>query len=1346
MPGKINPYIAGAPVLESRMFFGREDVFSWIERSLSGKFVDHILVLHGQRRVGKTSVLKHLGNRLPKRYIPIFIDLQGRVSTTLPRFLWWLSREITRALDLPKPDRELFEEDPDYFETQFLPQVEEKLGSDVLLFTFDEFDTLETTSAQEGLALPFMAILKRLMDHRKLNFIFSIGSSGRKLENMQAAYTGFFKQALYRKISFLSESDARDLVTKPVEGILQFKLDAVDRIYEITSGHPYFIQLICHELFSVCQKSDNWQVSKSGVEDILDAVIERGTVNLKFVWDEASELEKWVLASLAQFDSGADLGTLGKFLKDHKVRFIHQDLESAVLRLREKDVLASGNRFVIFLMKLWLIQNRSIEQVREELTAINPIVSRLLQVGHEYLDQGELDKAVDSFEEALGAEEDNLEVRMGLAAAHMAREDYGRAGAEYEEVLALYPEDVAAQSGYCDAYLALGSVRFAMGRLDEAEYAYQQVLKISPKHSDGRARMARLYHHRAVAAISGGEDVALDQARKALEFTPRDPGLQASVRELEALAAGKLEIMGVLFAWGQRAKENEHWGDAADLLSAYQRLKGGDETILSLLADIREKAHAEQLSSLRAQAERMERLGEYDEAIFALNKYLSLEPEDADQIPERIKNLKTARKQAQLREGRADAKPFWKRPLVWFSFAAVAVFSLLLFIPNSPFRAALAPEQEIVERIVVATAVPTTMPTPTPEPLPYQWSRINSAQFLERDQITDLAIHPTDRDVLYASMRTSGIYKTINGGTSWQPAFEGIKNTQVLSLAIDPQDPDILYAGTSLGGVYKTEDGGHTWYSAFKELQQYGSWEGISEVLMDSNDDSHLYYANGFNLYETLNAGETWSLLGGRQTGSCPSDSIDILLDPSNGYLYTTVYEFNTYDGCDAGVYRSKDGGEKWDLLFEAQIDFNGLFMNPDHGEKIYAMAHGDQQTLYGSSNSGETWEEYCKGCTPLGVDENGEIIIHSRGKLLRSINGTSQWETFMQLPENFSGQGIIVFNPHEPDSWYFGSNGLKIAHNGGKTTSEISSGLGATAFNIYIDKKDNAVMYAHDRGSVYRSLDGGSSMENLNIYSEGGFNQGGYFLNNEDTGGITTISGAGDSLKVSSFGDDLEETYTLNPPEGDKSCGIVCSIHPANPDLLCLVYQGHPAQIFLSPDKGITWQESINDTQIFLPVFHFSKINADRIYIVANTNVIFSQDGGKYWEDCAPEFTNQSFFWYSDSPTNAAVHPENEDWLMVATLGNGVYILEDNCKAAKISNQGLKSLFVYSLVIDPNDPKIIYAGTGGGAFISLNGGEEWREINDGLLGANLVFSLAMDSQSNVYASTPYGIFKLEDK
>ena len=47
----VNPYIAGAPVTEQRMFFGREDIFQWIENSLAGRYADHILVVHGQRRV-----------------------------------------------------------------------------------------------------------------------------------------------------------------------------------------------------------------------------------------------------------------------------------------------------------------------------------------------------------------------------------------------------------------------------------------------------------------------------------------------------------------------------------------------------------------------------------------------------------------------------------------------------------------------------------------------------------------------------------------------------------------------------------------------------------------------------------------------------------------------------------------------------------------------------------------------------------------------------------------------------------------------------------------------------------------------------------------------------------------------------------------------------------------------------------------------------------------------------------------------------------------------------------------------------------------------------------------------
>ena len=107
----LDPYIAGAPVVETSMFFGREDVFDWIERNLAEKYVDHILALHSQRRVGKTSILKQIPNFLPDNYIQVFFDHQDRTNTTPDRFLWWLAREITSILKqelnitIPRPNR-----------------------------------------------------------------------------------------------------------------------------------------------------------------------------------------------------------------------------------------------------------------------------------------------------------------------------------------------------------------------------------------------------------------------------------------------------------------------------------------------------------------------------------------------------------------------------------------------------------------------------------------------------------------------------------------------------------------------------------------------------------------------------------------------------------------------------------------------------------------------------------------------------------------------------------------------------------------------------------------------------------------------------------------------------------------------------------------------------------------------------------------------------------------------------------------------------------------------------------------------------------------------------------------
>ena len=114
----VNPYIAGNPVTGETMFFGREDVFTWVRENLIGKHQDHILVLHGERRTGKTSVLYQMGRYLPPEYLPVLIDLQGLSMDGFPEFIWELAYTLNRALrrdhglDLPRLERDTFLAEP----------------------------------------------------------------------------------------------------------------------------------------------------------------------------------------------------------------------------------------------------------------------------------------------------------------------------------------------------------------------------------------------------------------------------------------------------------------------------------------------------------------------------------------------------------------------------------------------------------------------------------------------------------------------------------------------------------------------------------------------------------------------------------------------------------------------------------------------------------------------------------------------------------------------------------------------------------------------------------------------------------------------------------------------------------------------------------------------------------------------------------------------------------------------------------------------------------------------------------------------------------------------------------
>ena len=94
----VNPYIAGNPLTDTEMFYGRTDVFAFIRQTMIGLHRDQPIVLYGQRRTGKTSVLYQLHRHLDARYRCIFMDLHGLSLNGMGNFMLGIANSISQGL------------------------------------------------------------------------------------------------------------------------------------------------------------------------------------------------------------------------------------------------------------------------------------------------------------------------------------------------------------------------------------------------------------------------------------------------------------------------------------------------------------------------------------------------------------------------------------------------------------------------------------------------------------------------------------------------------------------------------------------------------------------------------------------------------------------------------------------------------------------------------------------------------------------------------------------------------------------------------------------------------------------------------------------------------------------------------------------------------------------------------------------------------------------------------------------------------------------------------------------------------------------------------------------------
>jgi hypothetical protein len=376
-----NNYIIGPPIRpeSGRLFVGREDVFTKIEYLWLNVFQKTSVVLHGQRRMGKTSILYHLEQKLGSEYIPILADMQRHAAVSSTGALLYnladlIQRELElRGIFLPRPELSEYAGEPFIAFGHFLDAAGEALdkkGRWVILM-LDEFEKIEEKINAGVFGQDLLEHLRNAMQHRPRFVLIFAGCH--TLEDMCREYwSPFFGAAQSIKVSYLDEESARQLITNPWDGFeLNYERDAIERIIALTGCQPLLLQAVC----SAVIEHINERLKREGglvapqvtIEDV-EAVSGKALKTSYYfdaVWRELEEGERLALAALAQCqDEPESWVARSEIERALGGRLSAEELEEALELLKKRDmVLTDGRcyRFWVELVRRWVRERKTLQ-------------------------------------------------------------------------------------------------------------------------------------------------------------------------------------------------------------------------------------------------------------------------------------------------------------------------------------------------------------------------------------------------------------------------------------------------------------------------------------------------------------------------------------------------------------------------------------------------------------------------------------------------------------------------------------------------------------------------------------------------------------------------------------------------------------------------------------------------------------------------------------------------------------------------------------------------------------------------------------------------------------------------
>jgi len=320
MPGRSfvsgNPFVAGPPLSAgSPLFVGRKHILKEITEHLAagrGTVAEALpkpaLVLYGQRRMGKSSILLQLPVRLPEDYIPVYVDLRGMAAQGTAGLLQGLAGAVAKTLvtkELPMPavaSLEDFVPEPFGAFNAFLDGVEASIGTRRVALLLDEFEWLQEKVDDGIISRDIFGYLSSAIKLRPRLFLVFAGLHS--LEQMRREYwTAFLSgNSVGIHVSYLSQAEAGRLL-----GMLP--VDTSPRVQQhiclATGCQPYLLQVICYRLMEYIHTREPLpeEASVCDVTAVLDVILEKGDADYYFedyVWRYSTPAEREALVALAR--------------------------------------------------------------------------------------------------------------------------------------------------------------------------------------------------------------------------------------------------------------------------------------------------------------------------------------------------------------------------------------------------------------------------------------------------------------------------------------------------------------------------------------------------------------------------------------------------------------------------------------------------------------------------------------------------------------------------------------------------------------------------------------------------------------------------------------------------------------------------------------------------------------------------------------------------------------------------------------------------------------------------------------------------------------------------------------